>query len=129
MNKHLTKTDIKLALETKLSRYFGVNPDEIELYIEISENDEVSRGSGRSIDGFSLYDALSYCSDILVQYGGHVLAAGLTVDSDKINAIPIIPIDPANAVNAVLAFLVIKLFKLSDKAVKKLIDVFLSFFA
>ena len=54
--------------------------------IVISKNGDVAKGSGRSIDSFSLYDALSYCSDILVQYGGHVLAAGLTVDSDKIEA-------------------------------------------
>ena len=53
--------------------------------IVISKNGDVAKGSGRSIDGFSLYDALSYCSDILVQYGGHVLAAGLTVDSDKVD--------------------------------------------
>ncbi|MBO5066623.1 MAG: single-stranded-DNA-specific exonuclease RecJ [Clostridia bacterium] len=52
--------------------------------IVISENDNVSRGSGRSIEGFSLYDALSYCSGTLVQYGGHVLAAGLSIDKDKI---------------------------------------------
>ena len=54
--------------------------------IVISKNGDVAKGSGRSIDGFSLYDALSYCGDILVQYGGHVLAAGLTVDSNKIGA-------------------------------------------
>ena len=54
--------------------------------IVISKNGDVAKGSGRSIDGFSLYDALSYCGDILVQYGGHVLAAGLTVDSHKIDA-------------------------------------------
>ena len=54
--------------------------------IVISKGGDIAKGSGRSIDGFSLYDALSYCSDILVQYGGHVLAAGLTVDSDKIDA-------------------------------------------
>ncbi len=53
--------------------------------IVISKNGDIAKGSGRSIDGFSLYDALSYCSDVLVQYGGHVLAAGLTVDSDKID--------------------------------------------
>ena len=50
----------------------------------MSRNGDIAKGSGRSIDGFSLYDALSFCGDILVQYGGHVLAAGLTVDSDKI---------------------------------------------
>ncbi len=51
----------------------------------VSKNGDVAKGSGRSIDGFSLYDALSYCGDVLVQYGGHVLAAGLTVESDKID--------------------------------------------
>lgn len=53
--------------------------------IVVSKNGAVAKGSGRSIDGFSLYDALAYCSDVLVQYGGHVLAAGLTVESDKIH--------------------------------------------
>ncbi len=53
--------------------------------IVISRSGDIAKGSGRSIDGFCLYDALSYCSDILVQYGGHVLAAGLTVESDKID--------------------------------------------
>lgn len=52
--------------------------------IVISKNGDTAKGSGRSIDGFSLYDALSHCSDVLTQFGGHVLAAGLTVDSDKI---------------------------------------------
>ena len=53
--------------------------------IVVSKNGDVAKGSGRSIEGFSLYDALSYCGDVLVQYGGHVLAAGLTVESDKID--------------------------------------------
>ena len=52
--------------------------------IVISKTDGVGKGSGRSIDGFSLYDALSYCSDMLVQFGGHILAAGLTVDEERI---------------------------------------------
>lgn len=37
------------------------------------------RGSGRSIKGLNLVEALNYCSDLLVKYGGHELAAGLTV--------------------------------------------------
>lgn len=52
--------------------------------IVISKTGDVARGSGRSIDGFSLYDALSFCKDGLVQYGGHKLAAGLTVETNKI---------------------------------------------
>lgn len=53
--------------------------------IVISKNGETAKGSGRSIDGFSLYEALSFCKDILVQYGGHKLAAGLTVETEKID--------------------------------------------
>lgn len=53
--------------------------------IVISEADDVAKGSGRSIDGFSLYDALTYCKECLVQYGGHVLAAGLSVETGKID--------------------------------------------
>ena len=37
------------------------------------------KGSGRSIKGLNLVDALGHCSDLLVKYGGHELAAGLTV--------------------------------------------------
>ena len=37
------------------------------------------KGSGRSIKGMNLVEALTYCSDTLVKYGGHELAAGLTV--------------------------------------------------
>ncbi len=53
--------------------------------IVISKSGEFSKGSGRSIDGFSLYEALSFCKDILVQYGGHKLAAGLTIKTEKID--------------------------------------------
>lgn len=52
--------------------------------IVISKSGDVAKGSGRSIDGFSLYEALSFCKDVLVQYGGHKLAAGMTVETEKI---------------------------------------------
>ena len=37
------------------------------------------KGSGRSIKGLNLVEALNACEDLLVKYGGHELAAGLTV--------------------------------------------------
>ena len=43
-------------------------------------DDDIGKGSGRSIKGLNLVEALSYCSDTLVKYGGHELAAGLTVE-------------------------------------------------
>lgn len=38
-----------------------------------------ARGSGRSHAGFSLYDAIASCQDLLERFGGHALAAGLTM--------------------------------------------------
>lgn len=40
---------------------------------------DVGKGSGRSIKGINLVDALTYCEEFLVKYGGHELAAGLSV--------------------------------------------------
>ena len=44
------------------------------------------KGSGRSVKGMNLVDALSYCEDVLEKYGGHELAAGLTVKRGNIDA-------------------------------------------
>lgn len=44
-----------------------------------------AKGSCRSIDGYSLFDALTYAKDSLVRFGGHTLAAGFTVNDDKID--------------------------------------------
>lgn len=52
--------------------------------IVISKNGEAAKGSGRSIWEFNLYDALSYCSDELTRFGGHTLAAGLSLNTDNI---------------------------------------------
>ncbi len=43
------------------------------------------KGSGRSVKGFNLYLALEKCSDLLEKYGGHKLAAGLSINVDKID--------------------------------------------
>jgi single-stranded-DNA-specific exonuclease len=42
------------------------------------------KGSGRSIPGFHLHEALKSCEDILLRYGGHKYAAGLSIAPDKI---------------------------------------------
>jgi single-stranded-DNA-specific exonuclease len=52
--------------------------------IVISKKDEIAKGSGRSIDGFHLYNVLELCQDILINFGGHKLAAGITIKSNKI---------------------------------------------
>ena len=46
--------------------------------------ENVGKGSGRSIKGMNLVDALCYCSDQLVKFGGHELAAGLSVTRENL---------------------------------------------
>ncbi len=50
------------------------------------DSDGVGRGSCRSIDGFHLLEALHACSDCLDRFGGHAMAAGLTVKNDRFDA-------------------------------------------
>lgn len=47
---------------------------------------DVGRGSGRSIDGVNLIEAISSCGEHLVKYGGHELAAGLSITRGEIDA-------------------------------------------
>lgn len=60
-----------------------------ELYgkpsIVLSENGATAKGSCRSVEGFSMFEALSGVSDVLRAYGGHSMAAGVTVDFDRID--------------------------------------------
>ncbi len=44
------------------------------------------RGSGRSIDRFDLHAATTACGDLLERFGGHRMAAGLSIRSDRIDA-------------------------------------------
>ena len=52
--------------------------------IVLSVKDGIAKGSGRSIDGFSLFDALCAVEDTAITFGGHELAAGVTLEADKI---------------------------------------------
>lgn len=45
---------------------------------------DIGKGSGRSVKGMNLVKALSSCSDLLIRYGGHELAAGLTVARENL---------------------------------------------
>lgn len=60
-----------------------------ELYYKPSavisvDDDGTGKASGRSIAGFNLFDALSACADCLAKFGGHELAAGFSLDENKI---------------------------------------------
>ncbi|MCL2183314.1 MAG: single-stranded-DNA-specific exonuclease RecJ [Chitinispirillia bacterium] len=55
------------------------------ILISIGE-DGLAKGSGRSVSGFHLLDALNDCKDILESYGGHAAAAGLSLQANRIDA-------------------------------------------
>lgn len=48
--------------------------------------DDQGKGSGRSVKGINLFEALTACEDLLVKFGGHELAAGLTVTRGNLDA-------------------------------------------
>lgn len=54
--------------------------------IILGGDDEVWRGSGRSIEGFDLAGALCGCDDLLVRHGGHAMAAGLSLEAGRLDA-------------------------------------------
>ena len=52
--------------------------------IVLTRRDDVYKGSCRSIAGLHLYEALSACRDTLIQFGGHAMAAGLTLSCERL---------------------------------------------
>ncbi len=54
--------------------------------IILGGDNEHWRGSGRSVAGFDLAAALRECDDLLVRHGGHAMAAGVTIQPDKVEA-------------------------------------------
>lgn len=53
--------------------------------VVITREGEESRGSARSVEGFSLFKMLCELSDCLVKFGGHTKAAGLTLETSRID--------------------------------------------
>ena len=52
----------------------------------LTESNDKVTGSARSVDGFDVYAAISECSDLLEQFGGHTYAAGVTMSVDNVAA-------------------------------------------
>lgn len=59
-----------------------------EIYIRptivLTRDNEFATGSARSVTGFDIYSAIKSCRDILVNFGGHTYAAGLTLKWDDV---------------------------------------------
>ena len=67
-------------VSSRLTERFGIPS------ILISVEDGVGKGSGRSIKGLNIMETLGECKELLMRYGGHELAAGLTVSAENIDA-------------------------------------------
>jgi single-stranded-DNA-specific exonuclease len=52
--------------------------------IMISLDGKHAKGSGRSIDGFHLFDYLARCKDTLIGFGGHEAACGVTLEKERV---------------------------------------------
>ena len=54
--------------------------------IVLTQSGDYVAGSARSVKGFDVYEAILACSDLLIQFGGHKFAAGLTMHTDNVDA-------------------------------------------
>jgi single-stranded-DNA-specific exonuclease len=54
--------------------------------IILTQSGEYVAGSARSVAGFNVYEAIHQCRDLLLGYGGHFYAAGMTMETDKVDA-------------------------------------------
>ena len=52
--------------------------------ILLCEEGDIGKGSGRSIPGFDLYEALTKCQKSVDRFGGHAMAIGITIKKDKL---------------------------------------------
>ena len=53
------------------------------IVVSVDEHGE-GKGSGRSVQGFNLHECISSCADILLRFGGHAMAAGLSVREENL---------------------------------------------
>lgn len=52
----------------------------------LTRGEEGVKGSGRSIDAFHMYDEMTKCNELFTKYGGHKLAAGLSLPEENVDA-------------------------------------------
>jgi single-stranded-DNA-specific exonuclease len=49
----------------------------------VSVEDGVAHGSGRSVDGFHLLNAIESCADLFTRFGGHAFAVGFAMPAES----------------------------------------------
>ena len=93
----------------------------------IAVEDGLGQGSGRSIPGFSLFEALEACADSLQRFGGHAMAAGLRLEakcveqfSDRFEAYAKENIRPADLIPSIRIDAETTLMALTAEAVREL---------
>ena len=52
----------------------------------LTDSEEGVKGSGRSIESYSMYEEMSRCKDLFTKYGGHKMAAGLSLPKENVAA-------------------------------------------
>lgn len=53
--------------------------------IIVTSDTSPARGSARSVEGINLLDAIAQCDDLLIGFGGHAMAAGITIDPKNLD--------------------------------------------
>jgi len=88
----------------------------------LTRSDGFATGSARSVNGFDLYHAIESCSDLLVNFGGHKYAAGLTMKlknvqkfTDRFEKIVGETIDPEQLIPVVEIDTELQLMEINDK--------------
>ncbi len=78
-SEHWHKGVIGIVASRLLERYYKPT-------IVLTKSGDLLAGSARSIAGFNIHDGLEYCSDLLLGFGGHYFAAGMTLVSENLEA-------------------------------------------
>lgn len=51
----------------------------------LTKGETCVKGSGRSIEGYSMFEELVKCAELMIQFGGHPMAAGLSVEEENVD--------------------------------------------
>ncbi len=51
----------------------------------LTKAEDCIKGSGRSIEAYDMYEEMNKCRELFIRYGGHKMAAGLSIDEDKVD--------------------------------------------